>query len=197
MALFRHVLNGTFPGESWSFTLHTEGSISIEAAQTAWVDAVTALIDGELDALISTTVEATEASTAEINQATGQQITKRQAGVSLPGVAVTTTLPPQLAVCVSLRTNLATRAGRGRFYLPPFAVATVDVGRLLAASQDAAVTAVEAFFSSLSGDSLQPVIYNRGPATLQDVTSFDIGDVFDTQRRRRNKLIEARDSGTV
>jgi hypothetical protein len=41
------------------------------------------------------------------------------------------------------------------------------------------------------------VIYHRGLGTTSLVTSLDVGDVIDTQRRRRNKLIEARTSRPV
>lgn len=197
MALFRHVASGSFPGEQWSFTLHTSGSVSLDAAQQAWIDALTALWTGKLDALAPIDVVLTEASTADLVQATGQQTSRLIEPMNLPGVAVTTSLPPQVSVCVSLRTNEATRAGRGRFFLPPFAVATVDHGRLLQASQTAAVAAVQAMFSSLSGDLLQPVIYGRSSHTTKDIVSFNVGDVFDTQRRRRNGLIESRVGGTV
>ena len=42
MALYRMVASGTSPGESWSFTLHAEGSLSTGDAATAFGDALTA-----------------------------------------------------------------------------------------------------------------------------------------------------------
>ena len=36
------------------------------------------------------------------------------------------------------------------------------------------------------------VIYHRASGTTTPVTSLDVGDVIDTQRRRRNKLVENR-----
>jgi len=42
MALFRHVISGTFPGEEWSVTLHTEGTLSVGDAEAANAAAITA-----------------------------------------------------------------------------------------------------------------------------------------------------------
>ena len=60
MALYRHVLSGTFPGEQWSVRIHSVGSGSLTAAQTAWETAVGDLWD-EWAPLICADVSATEA----------------------------------------------------------------------------------------------------------------------------------------
>lgn len=92
---------------------------------------------------------------------------------------------------------MATRAGRGRFYLPPLAVSTVADGRLSSTAQGTVSSAVEAFLTSLGGASLTPVVRGRSTHTSTPITRYDVGDVFDTQRRRRDKLIETRIGGTV
>jgi hypothetical protein len=38
----------------------------------------------------------------------------------------------------------------------------------------------------------RPVVYSRAARSVQNITSFNVGDLFDTQRRRENKLLEAR-----
>jgi len=199
VALFRHVLSGTYPGESWTTTLHTTGNVALTAAQAAWESAVNAFWTGQLDALVHSAVVATEASTAEIDEATGKQMSRLAASLSLPGVATQGPLPPQVSVVLSLRTALATRAGRGRMYLPPYDKATVSQdGDMNATSQSATVTAANQFFQSLISDGLVPVIAHRNvPVTTTNITQFDVGSVYDTQRRRRNKLIESRQGGSV
>jgi hypothetical protein len=192
MALFRHVMMGTTPGEEWSCTLHTTGTNTLSSAQTAWSSAVSALWTGELDAIITPDVVVTEVSTATIDPATGKQLSRLIDDVSLPGVDAGEMLPFQCAVSVSWRTAVATRAGRGRMYLPPLAGTVLDTGRVSAAAVGDIVGAVEAFWNSLNGDGLAPVLFGRTTFTQTPITGADVGDVIDTQRRRRNKLIEVR-----
>lgn len=199
MAIFRHVASGTYPGESWSFTLHTEGTIALTAAQAAWASAIGTLWTGALDGLVNENVVLTEVSTASLDPVTGGQISRLSDDVSLPGDQETGVLPPQVSVVVSLRTALATRAGRGRIYLPPFDVVTVapTTGRVGSTSVATVVSSVEGFLGSLVDDDLTPVIYSRANRSGQNITRFDVGNVFDTQRRRRDKLIEVRTQGTI
>lgn len=197
MALYRHVCMGTFPGEEWIFTLHTTGTPSLDAAQTAWSNAISALWTGELDAVVATNVEVNEVTTASIDEATDKQLSRLSSSLSLPGVATAVSLPPQVATVVSLRSTTATRRGRGRMYLPPLASSAVAAGRLSGAAQGAVVAAAKAMFDSLTGAGLTPIIRARDLHQSTTVTSFDVGDVFDTQRRRRNKLIEQRQSSPL
>lgn len=197
MALYRHVASGTYPGESWSFTLHTLGSASLATAQSDWSDAIGALWTGALDAKIYTDVELTEVSTASLDTATGKQISRLSDDVALPGVATGASLPAQCALCVSWRSDTATRAGRGRLYLPPLAVSVMSAGRASAGTVTAVVAAVKAMTDVLVGDALTPVLYSRSAHTTTAITKFDVGNVIDTQRRRRDKLIEVRTSSAL
>jgi len=192
MAFYRHVASGTFPGETWSFTLHTLGSPDLPTAQTAWTNAITALWTGKLDALITTNVSLTQVSTASMDQATGKQISRLIGAVTHPGTIATATLPPQCSVAVSWMSNTATRAGRGRMYLPVYAAATLNSGRLSAATVTATVAAVKAMTDVLVGAALTPVLYGRTSKATTPIAQFNVGDVVDTQRRRRDKLIEVR-----
>ena len=192
MALYRHVAQGTFPGETWSFTLHTLGSADLPTAQAAWTAAITALWTGKLDALVTTNVSLTQVSTASMDPTTGGQISRLIGAVSHPGTIATATLPPQCSVAVSWMSTVATRAGRGRMYLPAFAAATLNSGRLSAASVTATVAAVKAMTDVLLGAALTPVLYSRTKHTTTPISQFNVGDVVDTQRRRRDKLIEVR-----
>lgn len=198
MALFRHVASGTYPGgEVWSFTLHTQGSATIAAAEAAWLAATAALWTGHLDGVISTQVSMTGLTTASIDPTTGKQITRMADVVTRPGVAAGEPLPAQVSLAISTRTALATRAGRGRFYLPPFDVSSTAGGKVAAGKITATVTAVKAMMDSLLGAGLQPVLYGRVTKASTVVTTFDVGNVWDTQRRRRDKLVEVRTSSAL
>lgn len=192
MPLFHHTFSGTTPGEGWSFNVHTTGAGTLAAAQAGAVAAANAIWTGHLDALIAPLVSLTEVSTASIDETTDKQISRLADDVSLPGTATTEMLPFQVALAVSWKTALATRAGRGRIYLPPLAAGTVDDGRPSAATVTAVVGGANAFWAALNTAGLQLVIRHKGPHTSTAVSGGNVGNVFDTQRRRRNKLIEVR-----
>jgi len=190
MALYRMVASGTTPGESWSFTLHAEGSLSTADAATSFGDALTAAWGAGMDDVTTADVDCTLASVAALDPATDGQLTRVEVVLALTGVATGEMLPFQCATVISLLTASATRHGRGRFYLPPLAVSTVDGGLISAAAITSLDAAWTAFFDSLNTDGINPVVRNRTGHISTPVTSARVGNVFDTQRRRRNKLVE-------
>lgn len=192
MPTFHHSLSGTTPGESWSFNIHTTSQGNLAAAQATWVAAVNAFWTGKFDATTTSDVVATEAATASLDPTTGKQVSRLANGLSLPGVATGEMLPFQCATTVSWKTALATRAGQGRIYLPPTSVGTIENGRLAGWAVTAVVEAVQAMWAALNTGGLQLVIYGRTSRTTTPVTTANVGNVIDTQRRRRNKLIEVR-----
>jgi hypothetical protein len=191
MALFRHVLSGTTPGEEWSFTLHTEGNPSAGDANAALAAAITTAYGSGFATITAPDVVTTLASTATIDPGTDGQITRVEAVLSLSGTAEEEMLPFQCATVITLITASATRHGRGRFYLPPLAAGVLDAGRLSAAAISNLDTAFTAFFDDLTTAGLSPVVRNRSGHISTPVTEARVGDVIDTQRRRRNKLNEA------
>jgi len=190
MALYRFVASGTSPGESWSFTLHGEGSLSTGDAATAFSDALTACWTAGMDDSTTADIDLTLASAATLDPATDGQVTRVENVLALTGVDAGEMLPFQCATVISLLTASATRHGRGRFYLPPLAVSTLDTGRTSAAAIAVLDTAWTAFFDSLNTDGVTPVVRNRTGHVSTTVTSARVGNVIDTQRRRRNKLVE-------
>jgi len=193
MALYRHRLEGTFPGEVWSFGLYTDSNLSLTAMHSAWNTGITNFW-GTATALFCTDVETTRATTVEVDPATGGQLTGAESTRTDAGTSTATCLPFQCAPVVTLRTSTLSRAGRGRFYAPSLAVDQVAAGRMTTAARDTLADAAEDLVQGLTAGGGNVVIYHRGPGTTTTVTSLDVGDVIDTQRRRRNKLIEARTS---
>ncbi|WP_299315555.1 hypothetical protein [uncultured Halomonas sp.] len=197
MALYRHSLIGTYPGEVWTFGVHSEGNISLAAAQSAWATGVTNFASAAYLGDLCADVAFTEITTAELDPATGGQLGKASDPRSEVGTSVDACLPFQCAPVVSLRTALANRSGRGRFYAPSPAVSAQDGGRLVAAAQTNLADSALGLMNGLTGAGLTPVIVNRATLGTTPITSLDVGDVIDTQRRRRNKLIESRTSRVI
>lgn len=122
----------------------------------------------------------------------------------LPGTGVGK-MPPQCAQVVSLRTNTPGGSGRGRLYFPAVGV---SVGSTLLAStpSQAAVAAdfktyLLALASSLA-TSYAPISFNlavrsRATKTTPHVTRLQLGNVIDTQRRRRDTLSEVYQTLTI
>lgn len=109
-------------------------------------------------------------------------------------------LPAQCAVVVSLRTATPGARGRGRLYLPsPAADQTTVTGRLLTAARDLLAEGMANFFDGWNADaSTMPVgVASSVGGFVTTVTSIQVGDVIDTQRRRRDTLPESYKSRTL
>lgn len=197
MALFKFVAKGTLPGEAFQFGIWGSGTGTLTDAQTAWNTAFPILWSTAVRLFFATTVVVTELSTASIDTATLHQISRVSGAVTLAGTSAGQMLPHEVAHAVSLRTAVATRSGRGRFYLPPMAVGQLLNGRLTAATVTALVPAAAGMIDSLQANGVVPCLVNRTTHALTTINQVDVGDVPDAQRRRRGALIEARTSQAV
>jgi len=197
MALYRHRLLGTYTGEEWSFGVYTEGSGSLAAAQTAWANGVTDFASVAYLGDLATTVAFVEITTVEIAPSTGKQLT----GVSDPrsevGTSATECLPYQCSPVVSFRTATLSRAGRGRIYAPSPGAGVLTDGRMTSTAAGNLADSAQAMLQALDTAGFTPVIYHRSSGTTTNITTIDVGDVIDTQRRRRNGLTEVRTSRTI
>lgn len=199
MALFRLRALGTITGESWNFGLHGTSNNAIGDVLSAWVEALTEAWSGNggsvagLASLYDATTTLDTATVGELTMSSGQQTARQDQSIDLPGTAAGEPLPPQVSMVVSLQTAVANRAGRGRFYLPAPTVASVSAHVIASATIAAVAAAAGALFAGLDAGTITPVIYHRTGSmagTVTNLTSARVGSVFDTQRRRRDKLIE-------
>ena len=109
--------------------------------------------------------------------------------------------PPQTAVTLSLRSSFPGASSRGRIYWPALAPAmTTTTGRLTSASRTALLTDLNAYLASIAdsiaaetsgGDIPFPVVWSPTTGSSRSITQLWVGDVIDTQRRRRDALDEA------
>lgn len=125
---------------------------------------------------------------------------------NLTGSSSTPMLPPQCSVCVGLYSypagtfNTHGRRGRGRLYLPPMVVGTVDNnGRLSVANRDRLANAMGAWLNDMENKIIENGVIGNGEAHLviigsdevnQQVLRIRVGRAIDTQRRRRSRLAE-------
>lgn len=123
----------------------------------------------------------------------------------VPGGLSSNLLPLQNSVVVSTRTGTPGRRGRGRFYLPGVGVnAMAATGLLATANQgvirDAAVALIEGLaYSSSTGPiiNVRPIVTGKPYTDYSVIQSIQVGNVIDTQRRRRKSLVETRIDGAV
>jgi len=205
MAIFRLTQQGhLLDGEIWNSTLHIS-HISGEGAAllTTCIEAVTLLWQGpptpanSIQQLVPTTIGLDELVVDEIDFA-GHNIDQFRSSLSLDGTDIADTLPFQCSVAVSTRTALPTRAGRGRFFLPPFGLDTAVAGLFDSTAQAQVVRAAKAMIDHINAaTSFGVVIWHKKTDTFDFVTSVDVGNVFDTQRRRRNQITETRISAAM
>lgn len=108
---------------------------------------------------------------------------------------------PTSVVC-TLQTALAGRRHRGRFYWPGLGltiagngrIGGTDVGNMAVAFADL----LERIGEYAGGpDPLRPAVVSTVGDEVTPVTSVRVGDVPDTQRRRRNNLVEAYQTAPV
>jgi hypothetical protein len=131
------------------------------------------------------------------------------------GSAPASCLPNQITLCVSLLTARAGRTGKGRIFLP-YAVGGVQPATGQTAVQTGAAGFVKTLLDGINtdltthfGSTLKLAVQSPTSAqkwfddnSLADyngavITGFKIGNVLDTQRRRRSSLIEVYAPGVV
>lgn len=103
----------------------------------------------------------------------------------------------QTAWCSSLRTTVVGASGRGRLYWPATGV-TVDATSMRPTnpSPSNVATAVQTYLSGIEGalntvwGGLYLGVWSRKNGSVNEVSSIQVGDVLDIQRRRRDSLIE-------
>lgn len=128
-----------------------------------------------------------------------------EANTSLTGAQTGNRLPPQLSVGVSWQTPVIGRRGRGRIYLPSNASSQLtSAGRLDTTpqgnSRDQAITLLEGLAYAATGPSdahVKPIVTGDPWTDYGVITSVRVGDILDTQRRRRDQLAEVYVSDVV
>lgn len=201
MALYRLTQRGHIGTEDfWDTTLHAEDtsgnaasilSVFATAVTNLWTNPGTPA--DSIAQYVSTDIGVDELTVDEIGD-DNKNIAQARGTLAIPGTSVNASLPPGNSVAVSTRTATPTRAGRGRFYLPPFVVTTVSGFRLDTTVRNHVAAAGQIYVQTVADGVLTGVVIwgQRFGTHGRVVTSVDCGNVFDSQRRRRDLMVEAR-----
>lgn len=204
------VISGTLGSpavETWSistyWTVAGGGAVTSLTELQGWATAVATLLDGgETDYTALTGLMGTYCIANKVDLyaygPSGPAITQATAAFSWAGSGAATQNFTTSLVC-SLYTDTAGRSYRGRFYFPALAAAQQGTGKI------SGVTAIATDFQELLQDlavtntvsTMQLQVYSPTKNAVTPVTSIKVGDVVDTQRRRRDALNETYQVRTI
>lgn len=194
MALFRVRNRGhCAAGDIFIFTWWCESISDIDTVHAQAQDWLNVLWTGNAtipgyDTLCTADIGVDNVSTSQVDQSSGRQELQEETDVAYVGTATGNNLPADCSIVVSERTQTANRSGRGRFYLPqPYVGVLAADGLLSSATTTTVVEAAEAAFEAVQ-DTVTPVVYSRTYNSTSSITSVDVGNLMDTQRRRENAL---------
>ena len=201
----RVTLNGALPsGEGWQASFVIKDMLD----DTRDVDYYVLAADGFMQGLIDPTVGLMgqydpntsfgAAKVQMIDSTTGAGAARAIGSVSGHGTESggLLPLPPEVAVVVTLRGRAEMAKTHGRFYLPaPLGVCCTSKGRIRSETQnkfaDAIAQAATTMALATTAD-MRMAIYSPTLNATTIARRAEVGDVFDTQRSRRDKLTEAR-----
>lgn len=189
---YHYMVNSTAGTLAAQNTLHSGAIARILATTVAGVSGVTTLA-----AVFPTVVEWTRTSVREWDPTTNKGVgASLSTGLTVFGTNVTLGMPTQVAHAITIRTAANGRRERNRFYHPPYGTNTTNVtgGRVHVNIIAAIAAAYAAENAHLQADATgtRIVVYSPADAVAKTATATYIGDVLDTIRRRRNKLVENR-----
>jgi hypothetical protein len=125
-----------------------------------------------------------------LDPTSGRAVDKATATNVSPGTLAGAALPNQVALCVSHHTATPGRIGRGRSYLPGPAANSLDANtNLNPVVRDGYAQSVGRSLLLMQTSGYTPVLFTKAKPN-RAITSVSAGIILDTQRRRRNKLVE-------
>lgn len=209
--LLRVSIVGAMPGgEKWSinpiFAFPVAQAVSTNEAQQAADAAASITQPADLRAWNPNAVTVTGARVEARDYAGGLE-SVAESVKGLPEVGNGTNYHPyQTSVCFSLRTADSTARGKGRLYWPACGIAmNSSTLRISSSALTTGLAAFKVYMTSLQ-TAIRSVagmgtvswhVWSRANATSRLVLSISAGDVADTQRRRRDSLIESYSTVTL
>lgn len=203
MALFRVDFQGTLHGaETFQHGHHVDSSDSSSGiASDAAAQWLIILAVAGFNSLFHTGIQWSQVNVSELGATPAAPIvTSAQVSITDGGTDTDPSLPNQCSPCISIQTATAGARARGRMYLPPPTQSALSAtGRLSSAAQTAIADNIEDYFDAMTAQAHALVVVSSvgGVYTARPAINIRLGDVFDTQRTRRNSLGEVYASRTV
>lgn len=189
MTTSRVTITGTHAaGDIWMYGFHVgHADVSRESIADAVIPLVTNLHTSNL---FTADVVARGIKVQDYNEAGTEIVASYEDSYTAAGTnASWASLPPQVAVAVTLDTPLATR--KGRLYLPATASQWVAAGGRFGGGKPIVVAEwFQDIVQALDAISVTTGVKQSGGATLNVLNRVRVGDVYDVQRRRRNRVGE-------
>lgn len=216
----RVTISGTFGGgvEEWStgfwFGAENEDAALpdqalVDGIKTAWVSFFTNNSSSFSPNFATTLVKAASHGTDGRSDAND---TKYSVVAPAAGGTIGTTFPPQVSLAVTMTSSLGRGlASKGRMYLPGVGIGIGNTGKINTGALEALSDRTKDFFNAVNAlphnnvvvlashgqlvwnpltKEWNPKIDGYGPIN-KAVQGIKLGDVYDTQRRRRNGLVES------
>jgi hypothetical protein len=194
MGTFRLTASGTFAsGETWSTRVHANSTNSLATVLNDWAFAIGDFwTNGTygVETIYPTGTSLTQARAALLD-GTFHETNVATSTLADPGTGTGDSLPEQVCILVSLRTDIAGERGRGRLHLPAPQETSATGGELDSTPATRVSTAIDALFSGMRGIGYQFFVYNtkvsvRDPVlyTEKVITSQEVDRVLRTMRRR-------------
>ena len=201
MAVYRLDFGGPLYADIWQCTLHMEGA-GMPTADAALDDLVQ-----DLSTWMVASQSASSASLAWVKFNEIDPVSRRYKSATETYERILTTPVrgsvegngmPQQTLCVSLLTGAKRGlASRGRFYPPATVLSLGADGTVSKTGVNLVASAARTLINSLNNWPGTDTPFNGqvvvlgGNGTTRNVTAVSVGNVMDTQRRRRNKLRES------
>lgn len=125
--------------------------------------------------------------------------TSTQGSSSASAGSASPKMSPQAAMVISVRTDTPGARGRGRLYWPAMGITVSATGRIPTATVTSLLTDAKSYLLGIRTDlttafpmiSFDLAVRSKTSHTTPHAVRLQIGDVVDTQRRRRDVLAEA------
>lgn len=203
----------------WNGTIGTAEEFSVGASyviDSPWVDWSQEDAEEVVDALLAIPVPATLLACFGANTRVtgirfeGHEDNGKISGAAMGtyaepqgGTAIRATHPPQTALVLSMKSSTPGQSGRGRLYWPAMGCELDSDFRLYNPSPLAIAEAFATYLQTVSEaiqnnagvfpwTAVRLAVASPSKGTQAPVSRLEVGDVLDTQRRRRSGLVEVR-----
>ena len=198
--------------ETWQNTIHLQApNTGLAITDQEWLEQTMNDLKGWFAGMnFAANTDLRWAKFNQIDPATGHYVSKDATNI----VELTTPtkgkssqgVPPNLSLCVTLTTaSKRGIASKGRIFLPPLNIGFEPAtGRIMTSEVNNAVASMKSFLQAINNpggivgtsDAPRVVVLGRG-GVVKPVTGLKIGNVMDTQRRRRKSMKEVYAEGTL